>query len=176
MIRATIDKSLLLPLIEQGLSTHKIAALLGLKQKKVWENCKFHRLIEPAARKLLPACLACGNQVNRSDKTFCNGKCQQAFFYKQNIEAWLKGELPGGSVHRVSHFVRRWLHETYGSKCMSPACGWDWSKPCTVEVEHKDGDHLNHRPENLMLLCPNCHANTPTYKNKNKGHGRPYRK
>ena len=32
----------------------------------------------------------------------------------------------------------------------------------------------NNKLENLRLLCPNCHAQTPTYKAKNKGNGRNY--
>jgi len=28
----------------------------------------------------------------------------------------------------------------------------------------------------MRLLCPNCHAQTPTYKSKNRGNGRAYRR
>ncbi len=30
--------------------------------------------------------------------------------------------------------------------------------------------------ENLSLICSNCDANLPTYKSKNKGNGRHYRR
>ena len=30
---------------------------------------------------------------------------------------------------------------------------------------HKDGDPRNNKPSNLIVLCPNCHSNTRTYKN-----------
>jgi len=46
----------------------------------------------------------------------------------------------------------------------------------TLELDHIDGKHSNNTLENLRLLCPNCHSQTPTYKAKNKGHGRPNRK
>ena len=36
-----------------------------------------------------------------------------------------------------------------------------------LEVHHKDGDSLNNVIENLQLLCPNCHAQTENYRNKN---------
>jgi hypothetical protein len=45
-------------------------------------------------------------------------------------------------------------------------------KPLVVEVEHKDGNSENNAPENVCLLCPNCHSQTDTYKAKNKGKGR----
>ena len=36
-----------------------------------------------------------------------------------------------------------------------------------LEVDHIDGSHTNNRIENLRILCPNCHAQTDTYKGKN---------
>jgi len=48
-------------------------------------------------------------------------------------------------------------------------CGiTEWNGvPCPLELEHKDGDHLNNELSNLELLCPNCHAHTSTYRGKN---------
>lgn len=39
-------------------------------------------------------------------------------------------------------------------------------------MEHIVGDYTNNSEENLILLCPNCHSLTATYKGANKGHGR----
>lgn len=45
----------------------------------------------------------------------------------------------------------------------------EWNnKPLIMELHHVDGDRTNHRKENLELLCPNCHAQTDTYRAKNK--------
>jgi hypothetical protein len=45
----------------------------------------------------------------------------------------------------------------------------EWlGKPIPLELEHKDGNHDNNSLNNLELLCPNCHAFTPTYRGKNK--------
>lgn len=44
-----------------------------------------------------------------------------------------------------------------------------------VEVEHIDGDWENNSLTNLTLLCPNCHALTPTFRGLNRGRGRSYR-
>lgn len=41
--------------------------------------------------------------------------------------------------------------------------------PIPLELEHIDGDHYNNEWDNLKLLCPNCHALTPTHSGKNKG-------
>ena len=45
---------------------------------------------------------------------------------------------------------------------------YEWqSKPIPIELEHINGDHFDNRIENLTILCPNCHALTPTYRGKN---------
>lgn len=40
--------------------------------------------------------------------------------------------------------------------------------PIALELEHRNGKNTDNRLENLTLLCPNCHAQTPTYRGKNK--------
>ena len=40
-----------------------------------------------------------------------------------------------------------------------------------LELEHIDGNNRNNSRENLKLLCPNCHAQTPTYRNKKRNIG-----
>lgn len=57
--------------------------------------------------------------------------------------------------------------------------GWEWrcheckltewmGKPCPLELEHTDGNNKNNTLSNLRFLCPNCHAQTPTYRNKKR--------
>ena len=54
-----------------------------------------------------------------------------------------------------------------GHKCEQ--CGLsEWlDKPISLEVHHKDGNHLNNELENLELLCPNCHSFTKNWRGKN---------
>jgi hypothetical protein len=41
-------------------------------------------------------------------------------------------------------------------------------KKIPLELHHIDGNHFNNKLENIQLLCPNCHANTPNYRGNNK--------
>lgn len=40
------------------------------------------------------------------------------------------------------------------------------NQPIPLELEHKDGNHHNNLLDNLSLLCPNCHAQTSTYRRR----------
>lgn len=39
--------------------------------------------------------------------------------------------------------------------------------PIPIELHHKDGDNTNNNLENIIILCPNCHAQTDTHAGKN---------
>lgn len=41
--------------------------------------------------------------------------------------------------------------------------------PIPLELDHFNGDRCDNRLENLRLLCPNCHAQTETYRGRNIG-------
>lgn len=45
----------------------------------------------------------------------------------------------------------------------------EWqNKPISLHLDHISGDVRDNRVENLRLLCPNCHSQTPTFGNKGK--------
>ena len=48
-------------------------------------------------------------------------------------------------------------------------CGrWYWrGKEIPLEVHHIDGNRFNNKISNFQLLCPNCHAQTESYRGKN---------
>ena len=44
----------------------------------------------------------------------------------------------------------------------------EWrGRPLSLELHHVNGDPLDHRIENLNLLCPNCHSQTDTWGGRN---------
>ena len=41
----------------------------------------------------------------------------------------------------------------------------EWcGKPLSLELDHIDGNSTNNIRENLRMLCPNCHSQTPTFR------------
>jgi hypothetical protein len=64
--------------------------------------------------------------------------------------------------------IKKRLINEHGHKCQM--CNNEiWNdKPITLELEHIDGNNRNNLKENLTLLCPNCHSQTPTWRNRKR--------
>jgi 5-methylcytosine-specific restriction endonuclease McrA len=122
-------------------------------------------------------CLECGSDIGYRGRKFCNNKCQGVYNSKNNpaLIAWLRNPK---SVNKLSQAVRQYLIIKENSKCS--ICSWGTINPHThkipLEVDHIDGNSENNTPENLRVICPNCHSLTSTYKGANKKSKREYRK
>lgn len=86
-------------------------------------------------------------------------------------QGWNKGNFDysrfkKGNAIKSAHMIQA-IVALRGHKCEQ--CGSEtWlGKPITLEVHHKDGNHLNNELNNLMLLCPNCHSYTENWRGKN---------
>lgn len=114
-------------------------------------------------------CVTCGIQINKKRQyknTYCSKKCQQIHTFRTKRD--VGNELDGASI-------RKYLLNTREHLCTE--CGiTEWNnKTISLEVHHVDGYANNNSEENLTLLCPNCHSQTPNYKHKNRGSGREWR-
>ena len=95
-------------------------------------------------------------------------------------QAWNRGKVIGpkrpveeylreNSIIQSYKLKNRLLAEGFKEhKC--ECCGiTEWNgQPAPIELDHINGNHHDNRLENLRILCPNCHAQTDTYRGKNK--------
>lgn len=61
--------------------------------------------------------------------------------------------------------LRRSLIES-GREFRCEECGLQnrWNgRPIVLEIDHRNNDWLDDRPENLAFLCPNCHSQKPRH-------------
>ena len=58
---------------------------------------------------------------------------------------------------------RKQILTEQNNRCLCGINTWN-DKPLPLELDHVDGNHDNRSRDNLRFLCPNCHAQTPTWR------------
>ncbi len=118
-------------------------------------------------------CLHCNKHT--LNKKFCSTKCHHDFEWKQTKK---KIEETGrcNSAEWGSSSAKRYLKEIHGNRC--EICrNTKWlEKPIPLILDHISGDSSDWSLSNLRLVCGNCDMQLPTYKSKNRGNGRAYRR
>lgn len=166
-----MEKQELENLIEEYLGIPRIASAKGISQTTVGYWLKVWGLKTigiKGRRKERPRCKNCGVAVIRLERIYCSNLCQVKMARHKKVEE------NSNSVGMPR--LKNYLIDSHGHAC--EVCGIsEWmGEPAPIELDHKDGNPLNNDLRNLRLICPNCHAQTKTYKGKNRGSGRYFRK
>lgn len=78
---------------------------------------------------------------------------------------WCEIRSPGAQRIRLTNE----LMLSGGRRCeICSNTSW-MGQPIPLEIDHIDGNPENSARENFRLVCPNCHAQTPTYRGRNIG-------
>lgn len=109
-------------------------------------------------------CLNCGTKLVLGQYKFCSGECNGEYLYKTvSIPKILVGESDNVDA------IKRYLAETRGNICsICDNKGVHNHQPLVLQLDHIDGNSDNNQLENLRLLCPNCHSQTPTFTTRQK--------
>ena len=99
-----------------------------------------HRFVKPEASNIRGLCVFCGNNPQKSKgngmyKPLCS-PCDKYHF---------------GGDGRQKRGNRK------GIDLLCSICGFTSEYRCQFDVDHIDGNHSDDSPENLQVLCANCH-------------------
>lgn len=98
-----------------------------------------------------------GNQSGKDVKTFDNPLYMP-------FDTYIKVSKKIQTNKLRQKLIKEGLKEAKCEKCGNV----EWNNlPIPLEVHHKDGNKENNMLDNLEILCPNCHAQTDSYRGRN---------
>jgi Zn finger protein HypA/HybF involved in hydrogenase expression len=91
-------------------------------------------------------------------------KLKLALFNQRPLSEFLSSTVSNQSIKR--RLIREGILKEECYKCGMKS---EWlGEPLTLQLDHIDGSDKNHSIDNLRLMCPNCHSQTPTWAGRNK--------
>lgn len=120
----------------------------------------------PTCKKSSNQCLAIRERNSQGVKKAHAGKDYGFLKGRTNWNPWNKGlifaefEYDGRGNHKSVLIKER------GYKCEGCFLSEWLGQEIVLELDHIDGNNKNNIRENLRLLCPNCHSQTPTWRGR----------
>lgn len=97
-------------------------------------------------------------QETKNRMAWARGKClikPEDLKYKKEI-----------CIDTIERMIKNKLIKLEYKCCVCGNTGIWCNKPLKLEIHHIDGNHHNNSIENLTYICPNCHTQTSSYRNK----------
>jgi len=114
----------------------------------------------PRRTKKVRTCASCGSTEVKRQRKYCP-TC-----IEKNVYSTAATDVESVKQDRTRRAV---LIRERGHSCAVCKLGEWVGQPIPLELDHIDGNPDNNSEGNLRLICPNCHALTPTYKGRNRG-------
>ena len=112
-----------------------------------------------------------------SQKKYCSSACQIVAKQRAKTEAWLRTGVAAWVGGNRRHYIKLYLVEAQSGLCALCSRPPEWQgKPLAFVLDQVDGNADNNHRDNLRLVCPNCDSQLPTFKSRNRGNGRAWRR
>lgn len=82
---------------------------------------------------------------------------------KFSLDDIFSNKVPMKSAYLKNRLIKEGLKENKCEECKIE--NWN-NKKIVFELDHIDGNNKNNAYENLKILCPNCHSQTPTFRGR----------
>lgn len=136
-------KDLILELIDKKTSKREICRIL---------NCKFSTL------NLMLNKMSIIYTGNQGSKGVTSPLKKPVIYYLNDLKFITSHKLK-------NRLIQEGIKEHKCEICLNS----EWmNKKIPIELHHIDGNNRNNYIDNLLIVCPNCHAQTDNYSGKNK--------
>ncbi len=148
------------------------ARVANVRQKQYCNRSCAQTAVNLKRGRVTKPCAHCGKPVEKPNK-YCNSACAIAYKLETRWQAQDKLDILTGTRPTI----KRYLIDHCGHEGCSICSRTEWNgQSIPIVLDHIDGNSDNNQRDNLRLICPNCDAQTPTYKGRNVGRGRAYRR
>jgi hypothetical protein len=167
-------KEQILELHAQGKSYNEIVRILGCskgsvsyhcgngQKEKAYNRVKRYRAGEKSEKPPKKVCKNCKCHI-KGKNIYCSKECETIFKTEDTLFRFENGKL----ISNVT--IKKVLISKFGEHCSicTQSSIWNNISLC-LQVDHIDGDSDNNLPNNLRLVCPNCHSQLSTSKDKSR--------
>jgi hypothetical protein len=144
-IKMEVTDEMIIEVCNRSLTMSKACSELGMNGKTFTKRAKALNVYKPNKG---------GKGTNKKD----NGN-------KIPLNEILEGKFP---QYQTNKLRIRLIKEGVKLNCCEICNLSEWNNlPIPLELNHIDGNSHNHILSNLEIICPNCHAQTSTYRGKN---------